>query len=271
MSGIAFQGQGKPIRSGFFNRTAFRSAQRSTLILTTGTTGVRYFVDEFGMGALPKPGTELLLVREPDRDQYTWTVAAYLDEETKLGYIIEYKREMVARLMDLGFSLRAVVVDAPSEEQEKRIRKKYNRPIEEWLLTFDVFWEEPSDAAVLSTGKPILLVQTAIEDMDKFIDFDAYKDRLGVGTELQLYRDTHHEYDAWAIDVYLDGKTQIGRVSPYKNDGLAHLMDAGKPLRAVINEPVFKYMTDPQYGLWTIPVGIEPNEDWRVPFEVYLG
>lgn len=271
MAKYANQEQSRLIRSGFFNRKVFREDARSTLLLTTGTTGLLLYLEDYEMADPPCPGTELFLKREADRDPYRWTVGVYLDEDTKLGYIIEFKRETIARLMDYGYSLRAVAVNSPSEEEVKRLKRKYNRPIEEWSLTFDVFWEEPvDDSTHLTKREPILILQTAIEEMDKYISFEEYEDRLKPGTELYLYRDLNHEYDEWAIGVFLDKDTQIGCVSPYKDDCLAHLLDEGRTLHAYINEPIIEYMTEPQYGFGQVPVGLEPKEDWRVPFAVYL-
>lgn len=142
MADLAYQEQGKPIRSGFFNSEAFREKKTSILVLKTAVAGLRIDPRSPEYADALKPGAELFLYREPDNNFDDWAIAVYLTPEKRIGYVTRYKNETIARLMDIGRVFRAYVDVAPTEEQLAAMKPQTSTPTEDWNLPFAVYMEE---------------------------------------------------------------------------------------------------------------------------------
>ena len=140
------------LRGRMYNRDAAKPKEQQILVLKTGIAGVQFHIEnEEERVALNniKPGTELLLYREPDNDHDEWAVAVHLTEDDKLGYISRFKNETIARLMDAGKKFIAIVdepeFDLPEFQNEHRVRVHRNQrsaPTENRALPFSMYLVE---------------------------------------------------------------------------------------------------------------------------------
>ena len=91
----------------------------------------------------------------------------------------------------------------------------------------------------------ILVLKTGVAGLQFHIENEeerAALDAIAPGTELMLFREPENEYDAWAIAVHLTREDKIGFISRFKNETIARLMDAGKKMIGVVDDPE----TDPE-------------------------
>lgn len=119
----------------------------------------------------------------------------------------------------------------------------------------------------------ILVLQTGIAGLQFNIENEeeqAALDAITPGTELLLYREPNNEYDKWAIAVHLTESDKLGFITRFKNETIARLMDAGKKLIGVVDDPetdetakeiVEKHMQRHAHA---------PTENMALPFSVYL-
>ena len=119
--------QASPLRNRVFNRDGTTVRQRRILVLKTGVAGIQHYIEnndeKVALESL-KPGTELLLYREPNNEYDKWAVAIYRTEEDKVGYITRFKNETIARLMDEGKKFIAVVDNPETDEEARKIVDK---------------------------------------------------------------------------------------------------------------------------------------------------
>ena len=142
MADFAYQEQGKPIRSGFFDSAAFKDKKRSIFVLKTAIAGMNINPDSPKYRELLKPGAELLLFREPENHHDDWAIGVYLNPERRIGYVTRYKNEAIARLMDVGKVFRAYVDVAPTPEELENMKPQTQTPTEDWRLPFAVYMED---------------------------------------------------------------------------------------------------------------------------------
>lgn len=148
MTDIQMQGQGQTLRSGFFDRNAFRRKSRSILVLKTAVAGLRYHVDPNNkedrklLEALT-PGAELHLFRDPDNDYDPWAISVFTSEDRELGYVTRFKNETIARLMDQGKVFHAYVdAPAPPPKNEEKDAWRASAPTEDYRLPFSIYMED---------------------------------------------------------------------------------------------------------------------------------
>ena len=101
------------LRDRMFKPGTARPKEQRILVLKTGIAGITHHVEngeELEVLESLKPGTELLLYREPENEYDCWAIAVHLTEEDKLGFITRFKNETIARLMDVGKRFVAVIV-----------------------------------------------------------------------------------------------------------------------------------------------------------------
>lgn len=143
MSRVHVAQAGERMRAGYFNRDAFKQRKRLVLVLKTGISGMRYYVDldtDAGRATRAKlvPGTPLALFRETDNEYDVFAVAVYTTDGEKIGHMTRHKNETIARLMDMGKRFVAIVDDAPAKPPDPRGRA----PTEDYALPFSVYMEE---------------------------------------------------------------------------------------------------------------------------------
>lgn len=149
MADYQIQEKGQPLRSGYFDRNAFREKGRSILVLQTAIAGLRFYVDDNsddGRELLNKltPGTELFLYRDPNNEHDKWAVSVFTSENKELGYITRFKNETIARLMDQGKVFHAFVDEPPelSEDEDKAEARKRKTPTEDFKLPFSIYMDD---------------------------------------------------------------------------------------------------------------------------------
>lgn len=134
-------------RGRMFQRNNSLPKETKILVLKTGLAGKNFHIEsKMEQEALDniKPGTELLLFREPENEFDKWAIAVYLTEEDKIGYVSRYKNETIARLMDVGKKFIAIVDDPNEDEEIKEIvekRKIQNSyaPTEDMSIPFSIY------------------------------------------------------------------------------------------------------------------------------------
>lgn len=130
-------------RGRFFNRDTAKPKEHRILALKTGLAGAQFHIEsQAEREALDsiKPGTELLLYREPENKYDEWAIAVYLTEDDKIGFISKFKNETIARLMDAGKKFVAVV-DDPQDVPESTSRSRH-APTENMAIPFSVYLVE---------------------------------------------------------------------------------------------------------------------------------
>lgn len=147
MADFAYQGQDKPIRSGYFNRDAFHDKSRSILVLKTAVAGLFAYVDadsDEGRAFLESltPGTELHIFRDTDNEHDQWAISVYTTENRELGYVTRFKNETIARLMDCGKVFHAYVDEEPEPPKDETERRRTRTPTEDFRLPFSIYIED---------------------------------------------------------------------------------------------------------------------------------
>ena len=141
------QQQGRPLRSGFFDKDAFRKKGRSILVLKTGVAGLHYHVDENSdegrelLEALT-PGTELKLFRDTDNEHDKWAISVYTSDDKELGYVTRFKNETIARLMDCGKVFHAYVDEPPEPPKDATEYRRTRAKTEDYRLPFSIYMED---------------------------------------------------------------------------------------------------------------------------------
>lgn len=117
-------------RGRMFRQDTVRPKEHRILVLKTGIAGITHHVEtgeEREALEAAKPGTELMLFREPENEYDCWAIAVHLTEEDKLGFITRFKNETIARLMDAGKRFIAVLDDPETDPIAKQITEKEMR------------------------------------------------------------------------------------------------------------------------------------------------
>ena len=147
MADHAIEQQNRPMRSGFFDRDAFRQKSRSVLVLKTAVAGLHFHVDENseeGRRLLESltPGTVLRLFRDIGNEHDRWAISVYTMEDKELGYVTRFKNETIARLMDHGKEFHAYVDEPPEPPRDAAEARRTRAATENYRLPFSVYMEE---------------------------------------------------------------------------------------------------------------------------------
>lgn len=149
MNGVA-QTAPQSLRGRMYQRDNGKAKERRILVLKTGVAGLSYHIasdeERAALDAL-KPGTELMLFREPDNEYDEWAIAVHLTNEDKIGFISRFKNETIARLMDVGKRFIGVVDDPATDETAREIverdqRRRRSAPTEDMSVPFSVYMIE---------------------------------------------------------------------------------------------------------------------------------
>lgn len=145
------QAQAAPLsfRGRLFQRDNTKRKEHQILVLQTGIAGYWHYIEsdeeQKRIDEL-KPGTELLLYREPDNEYDKWAIAVYLNEDDKLGHISRFKNEAIARMMDAGKKFIAITDDpeeiAKQEAEEETAPRNRRAPTEDTAILFSVYLVE---------------------------------------------------------------------------------------------------------------------------------
>ena len=141
------QQQGQQMRSGYFNRDAFRQKQKTILVLKTAVAGLYFHVDENsddGRQLLESltPGTELHLFRDTDNEHDKWAISVYTSDNRELGYVTRFKNETIARLMDYGKVFHAYVDEPPEPPKDETEARRTRTSTEDYKLPFSIYMED---------------------------------------------------------------------------------------------------------------------------------
>lgn len=124
-----------------------------------------------------------------------------------------------------------------------------------------------------SKEKWILILKTGLAGTKFHIQNEAERDAVAAikpGTELLLYRETNNEHDPWAVAVYLTEKDQIGYITRGKNETIARLMDAGKKVIAITDDPEERLAGLPEEERESRRAYWVSLQSINIPFCVYL-
>lgn len=147
MAEMRYQQAGSSIKTGYFDKNAFKRREKLLLVLRTGVAGVHFHVDtgsEEGREFLETlvPGTELVLYRDPDNEHDQWAVSVFTKDDQELGYITRFKNETIARLMDYGKKFYAYV-DEPRERPKDPVKARRTcAPTERFEIPFSVYMSD---------------------------------------------------------------------------------------------------------------------------------
>ena len=147
MADYQIQQQGQPMRSGFFDRDAFRQKGRSILVLKTAVAGLSFYVDRNSdegrelMNSLT-PGTELRLFRDTDNEHDKWAISVYTSDDKELGYVTRFKNETIARLMDHGKVFHAYVDEPPEPPKGETEARRTRTMTEDYNLPFSIYMDD---------------------------------------------------------------------------------------------------------------------------------
>lgn len=135
------------LRSGFFDRDAFRQKGRSVLVLKTAVAGLHFHVDtetDEGRDLLEtlKPGTELHLFRDTDNIHDKWAISVYTTDDRELGYVTRFKNETIARLMDYGKVFHAYVDEPPEPPKDATEARRTRTQTEDYKVPFSIYMED---------------------------------------------------------------------------------------------------------------------------------
>ena len=148
MPDFAYQKQEPEITGGFYARNSVRRNESLILVLRTGLSGIRFYLDPENKPEDKElleslvPGTELVLYREPNNIHDKWAIEVYTRDNIHIGYITRFKNETVARLMDLGREFKVFVCEQmklPTDEDEYR---RNVAPTEDYRITLEIFMVE---------------------------------------------------------------------------------------------------------------------------------
>lgn len=147
MADRQMQEKGRSLRSGFFDRDAFRQKGRSILVLKTAVAGLNHHVDDNsdeGRDLLDTltPGTELHLFRDTDNEHDQWAISVYTTDNRELGYVTRFKNETIARLMDCGKVFHAYVDEPPEPPKDATQARRTRTPTENYKLPFSIYMDD---------------------------------------------------------------------------------------------------------------------------------
>ena len=147
MADFQIQESGKPLRSVFFDRDAFRQKNRSLLVLKTAVAGLYFHVDDNsdeGRALLEAltPGTQLHLFRDTDNEHDQWAITVCTTDNRELGYVTRFKNETIARLMDYGKVFHAYVDEPPEPPKDAAEARRTRAPTEDYKLPFSIYMED---------------------------------------------------------------------------------------------------------------------------------
>ena len=147
MSDQLVQGQSQSIRSGYFDRDAFKQKSRTVLVLKTAVAGLSFHVDnnsEEGRSLLESlpPGTELHLFRDTENEHDKWAISIYTTDDHELGYVTRFKNETIARLMDYGKVSHAFVDEPPEPPKDATEARRTRAPTEDYKLPLSIYMED---------------------------------------------------------------------------------------------------------------------------------
>ena len=139
--------QQQTLRSGYFNRDAFKEKKRSILVLKTAVAGLSYRVDnnsDDGRELLESltPGTELHIFRDTDNEHDQWAISVSTSDDRQLGYVTRFKNETIARLMDCGKVFHAYVDEPPEPPKDAVERRRTRAATEDFRLPFSIYMED---------------------------------------------------------------------------------------------------------------------------------
>ncbi|MCR5484681.1 MAG: HIRAN domain-containing protein [Clostridiales bacterium] len=139
--------QAATIRSGYFDRDAFKEKKKSILVLKTGVAGLYFHVDtktDEGKTFLASltPGTELRLFRDTDNEHDRWAISVYTSDDRELGYITRFKNETIARLMDYGKVFHAYVDEPRERPKDETEERRTVAPTENFALPFSIYMDD---------------------------------------------------------------------------------------------------------------------------------
>lgn len=147
MAEIQIRQQGQPLRSGYFDKDAFRRKGRSILVLKTAVAGLYFHVDQDSdegrelMESLT-PGTELRLFRDTDNEHDKWAISVYTSDDRELGYVTRFKNETIARLMDHGKVFHAYVDEPPEPPKDAAELRRTRASTEDYSLPFSIYMDD---------------------------------------------------------------------------------------------------------------------------------
>lgn len=147
MADYLVQQKGQPLRSGFYNKDAFRQKGRSVLVLKTAIAGLNFNVDlnsDNGRELLDelKPGTELFLFRDSDNKYDEWAITVFASENREIGFVTRFKNETIARLMDYGKVFHAFVDERPDPLTDEEKAKSQKAPTEDYKVPFSIYMDD---------------------------------------------------------------------------------------------------------------------------------
>lgn len=140
------QAMASPLRGALFSEGLLEQKEQRLLVLKTGIAGLKHRVDlnsDEGKALLAElvPGTELRLYRDVDNEHDKWAIAVYTMQEQEIGYITRFKNETLARLMDYGKKVTAVVDELPPEPKDETERRRTRCWTENYEVPFSVYLE----------------------------------------------------------------------------------------------------------------------------------
>ena len=147
MANQQMQERSQSLRSGFFDRDAFRQKGRSILVLKTAVAGLNHHIDDNSdegrdlLDALT-PGTELHLFRDTDNEHDQWAISVYTTDNRELGYVTRFKNETIARLMDCGKVFHAYVDEPPEPPKDATQARRTRTPTENYKLPFSIYMDD---------------------------------------------------------------------------------------------------------------------------------
>lgn len=122
----------KVLTGAFFKPNAFTQKKEKIKILETCIVNVLFEYEDdaevYEFYQKFPPGTELFLYHEIDNEYDQWAVEIESDQKEKIGYITAFKNEAIARLLDAGKKINAVVL-----EESERENKEYTAFTEKGL------------------------------------------------------------------------------------------------------------------------------------------
>lgn len=118
---------------------------------------------------------------------------------------------------------------------------------------------QPLDVSTLKLNKPfsqeIFLTNTYVAGLQYVRGIKKLAEKLEVGQELILIRETENEYDELAVLVKtMEGK-KIGYLPRKCNEIIARLMDAGKRLSGKVKN--VRFNTDDERAYWALNIYID--------------
>lgn len=148
MPEFAYSKKESEIKGGFYSKESVRHGESLVLVLKTGVSGIRHYLDyerspeDRELLDSLKPGTELLLYRETDNIHDKWALEVYTRDNRHIGYISRFKNETIARLMDLGREFKAVVCERPPEPENEDERRRTRAYTEDYRIPLEIYMVE---------------------------------------------------------------------------------------------------------------------------------